>query len=196
MPKALSAVDHDEVTETVRTVLSTLHGNLSAIDSKLFSELEDLAAFIQQAKSEIAALSPQEIKEEHIPSATDELEAIAEATEEATGRILGAAEKIEDLAPSVPEAAAESLQQAVTDIYEACNFQDITGQRINKIVQTLRCIDERIEGLIRAFGPEVKAKKAVVENKAGADEKLLNGPQMPENANSQDDIDALLASFD
>jgi chemotaxis protein CheZ len=195
----VSAVDHEEITETVRTVISTLHGNLSTTDLKLFGELENLAAFIQQAKAEIAALIPQQIKDEHIPSATDELEAISEATEEATGRILGAAETIESLAPSVPEATRETLRRSVTEIYEACNFQDVTGQRINKVIHTLQHIEERIEGLIAAFGPEVadiKAKNTAARDEAATDANLLNGPQLPEDANSQDDIDALLASFD
>ncbi|MFN3459581.1 MAG: protein phosphatase CheZ [Oceanibaculum sp.] len=142
-----------------------------------------------------------------LPSATAELAAVIGATEEATGRILDACEVFSEVSGKLPEEDAERTMNAVTEIYEACNFQDITGQRITKVVGTLKHIEDKIEQLLEAFGSGVSTAKAGTGAKPAAaakpktspdkpDADLLNGPQLPGNANSQEDIDAILASFD
>jgi chemotaxis protein CheZ len=82
----------------------------------------------------------------------------------------------------------------VTKIYEACSFQDITGQRITKVVTTLKTIEAKIAQIIDRFGVKrapADAEPAVAAPGTG----LLNGPQLPSNAMDQSDIDKLLASF-
>ncbi|HLI13173.1 MAG TPA: protein phosphatase CheZ [Alphaproteobacteria bacterium] len=200
--KLAPAVDPKEVEAIVERVLGSMEGDVSVADIKLYRELESLALYIRSAKAEIAALSPDEISSTHIPKASDELDAIVEATEEATHKIMGAAEKIEGVSTAIEGEAAETLTEAVTGIYEACSFQDITGQRITKVVKALKHIDEKVAKLVEAFGEEIhKFKRAqpAEEKKAGEaiDEKdLLNGPQLGTDAKTQAEIDALLASFD
>ena len=41
---------------------------------------------------------------------------------------------------------------AANAIFEACSFQDITGQRINKVIKLLDSIDERVGKLNELFG--------------------------------------------
>src|SRR3546814_4135899 len=92
-------------------------------------------------------------------------------------------------------ALAGQVSAAVTSIYEACGFQDITGQRITKVVTALQKIESKVEALLQAFGDDIKregsprkpAKKTQTPSGAPArpDEDLLNGPQLPENAISQ-----------
>src|SRR3546814_553319 len=99
-----------------------------------------------------------------------------------------------------PEVAGP-ITDAVTRVYEACNFQDITGQRITKIVKALQHIETKVDALLNAFGEELEEqRKARQAAKAAAkptkDGHLLNGPQLPDEATKQADIDALLASFD
>jgi len=188
----------EEIASIVETVLQTLHGDLTAADVRLYRELESLANFIQQAKSEISAIRPEEISDEHIPTATDELDAIVAATEEATGTILDAAEQIETVASEFDSEKSEVLRAAVTNIYEASNFQDITGQRIGKVVKTLKHIEDKIDALVAAFSDEVKRVEkdnGATESKSGTseDDDLLSGPQLPGEGISQADIDALLA---
>ncbi len=81
---------------------------------------------------------------------------------------------------------------------KACSFQDITGQRITKVVKALRHIESKIDALLTVFGADHPSDTASVPETAaaGAQASLLNGPQLPEAANSQADIDALMASFD
>ncbi|MDJ0948483.1 MAG: protein phosphatase CheZ [Alphaproteobacteria bacterium] len=195
-----AAAGRREIAEIVRDVLNSLQGDISARDIRLCEELESLAQYIQEAKNEIAALRPDEISQQHIPSATDELDAIVAATEEATGTILDCTETVEEVAKGLDQENAKKLEDAVTRVYEACNFQDITGQRITKVVKTLKHIEERVNFVVSALGHEPANGAERKPGKAGEqaapaqdDAALLNGPQLPDNAFSQEDIDALLA---
>jgi chemotaxis protein CheZ len=172
------------------------------VDLKLYGEIEQLSQFIQSAKREIASVRAEQINQHDIPLATDELDAVIGAAEEATGTILDAAETLEALSNELNEAQSATIQGAVTRIYEACNFQDITGQRISKVVKTLKHIEDRVSALLSAFGDEVSKQRAsqdvapAEETAAATDDRhLLNGPQMPDEAKKQAEIDAILASF-
>ena len=187
-----------DIAAVVGEVLGTLRGEMTQADLRIFFELEALSLFIQTAKAEIAAVNPHHIRNQDIPTATDELDAVVGATETATGTILDTCEALERLAGNLPAPAADEVIGHVTRIYEACNFQDITGQRINKVVKTLKHIEVRIDAMLNAFGansyvPEEKPPIASSEPKADKD--LLNGPQLPDEAQRQAEIDAILASF-
>lgn len=192
----------EEVAAVVDSIMGSLHGDLTPQDLRVYGELERLARYIYQAKQEISEIRPEDISQEHIPTASDELDAIGSHLEDATGTILDACEELESLGDDLEGDANERLNTIVTNIYEACNFQDLTGQRITKIVTTLQNIEKRIELLLRAFGHEpgqtgnTSKLKAELADSRSEDEKLLNGPQVPQNANSQEDIDALFAGFD
>jgi len=171
-------------------------------EADIFSELEKLAAYIQDAKKEIAALRPQEVKEDFLPRASDELDAIIGATADATNAIMDATEIVEDVMAGLKDKPADQLMTATTAIYEACTFQDITGQRITRVVQTLQDIESKVDGLLTAFdtgegkATKIKTLKKKPEKKEITDADLLNGPQDADKATSQAEIDALLASFD
>ena len=189
----------EDVAEVVGEMLHSLEGDLSEVNLKVYAELEGLAKYILSAKREIAALRPDDITSEHLPKATDELDAIVGSTEEATNGILQAMELLESLTDKMPAEVAEQVTNAVTQVYESCNFQDITGQRITKVVKTLKHIEERVEKLVAAFGDEIqryRESQPREEPQKSSDERLLNGPQLPDDAGKQADIDALLASFD
>ncbi|HTZ79133.1 MAG TPA: protein phosphatase CheZ [Stellaceae bacterium] len=193
-------IDPADIAAVVETVMQTLSGDVSASEFHLYHEIEEIADYIQAAKREIAAIRPDEIREHYIPSATDELDAIVEATAEATGTILDSAEALEQLVSELPEETAEKIRGLSTRIFEACNFQDVTGQRITKVVRALKHIEHKVDAVLAAFGANgvQKTEKPVAEEApvdANDESKLLNGPQLVENANSQDDIDALFASL-
>lgn len=159
--------------------------------SQLFDELTRLARFIEAAKRDIAALHPDEIRQKHLPSAADELDAIVAATADATGAILDAAEKLSAIRVDGP-GAGDQITEQVTRIFEACTFQDITGQRITKVVKTLQQIELKVGELVRAFGGAPPPVRPSVKRARRADDAaLLNGPQLPADAASQSEIDAL-----
>jgi len=187
-----------EISAVVETVMNSLSGDVSLTEFKLYHELQKLADYIQSAKREIAAIRPDEIRARHIPMATDELDAVVDATAEATGIILDSAESLEKVAAAMPIEAGEEIRNIATRIYEACNFQDVTGQRITKVVRALKHIEEKIDALLTAFGEGIKAPAAAGTPSApvpGDESYLLHGPQLPQGANKQDDIDAILANL-
>lgn len=197
-----SYVSVNEIKDVVQSVMDTMKGELTATDIQLFMELESLAHYIEMAKKDIAALRPDTVRDEHIPSATDELDAIVEATAEATNKIMDCAEIIEGEFPNMSPEVSDRLMEATTNIFEACGFQDITGQRITKVVNALKDIEEKITRLVDAFGAEIERIKEnevpLPEEEKGpqTDDDLLHGPQLKDEAKSQEEIDALLASFD
>jgi chemotaxis protein CheZ len=200
----MQSVSRAEIAEVVSALLAEMEGDLSEDNLKLFAELESLSRYITTAKSEIAALRPDEITARHLPKATDELDAIVGATEEATNSILAAMESLENMAGELSPEQGEKVTEAVTQVYEACSFQDITGQRITKVVSALKHIEEKVDALVAAFGDEIAKYKAAhpeaeekpAEAQKPTDADLLNGPQLPDDASKQAEIDALLASFD
>ena len=99
-------------------------------------------------------------------------------------------ETIERLMPRVDADVAAELLTAVTRIYEASAFQDITGQRISKIIGAVLDIETKIGTLVQACGTSMDG---LLEPQGDA--ALLNGPQLGKNAATQDDIDALFESL-
>jgi chemotaxis regulatin CheY-phosphate phosphatase CheZ len=165
----------------------------------LCQELHDMSVCIQQTRSEVAALRPDESGNNRIMAATGELDAIVTATERATSEILNSAERIQTLISRLPRDAetktiCEELEVQVTEILTACSFQDITGQRTTKVVNTLHYLEKRVNSMIEIWGPEaLTALGAVERGDTRPDAHLLNGPSL--QGVSQDDVDALLANL-
>jgi len=200
MPDGQDAPEGDRIEAAVRAVLTSMAGDLTLKEAALLAELEALGRTVARAKAEVAALRVDDITESHIPSATDELDAIVAHTAHATHEILDCCETLEALQPKLGGAEAEALQTTITRIYEACSFQDITGQRIGKVVTALKAIEQRVEAVVAMAGgapadatppPPVAPAEGVTEGRA-----LANGPQLPGAGVSQEEIDRLLASFD
>jgi chemotaxis protein CheZ len=186
----------------VRAVLGSMSGDLTLVEASLLAELEGLGRTVARAKQEIASLQVEDITISHIPSATDELDAIVGHTAAATNEILDVCETLEGVAARVGGTEAEALGTAVTRIYEACSFQDITGQRIGKVVSALKAIEARVAQVTSRFGaaagqgPPPEAPPAPQAEAESEGRRLANGPQLPGAGVSQADIDKLLADFD
>lgn len=184
------------VAEVVRAVLTTMSGDLTAKEMSLLAEVEELGRTIASAKQEIAALKVDDITDSHIPFATDELDAIVQHTASATHNILESCETLDEVAGHLSGEVAAKLQEATTRIYEACSFQDITGQRITKVVGTLKTIEMKVAQIVATFGEHSGADVPSRAAPTAGDADLLNGPQLPHHAMDQSDIDKLLASFE
>lgn len=170
--------------------------------ANLKHELQELSDAILHTKKEIAKLHPLDRNSDRIAAMTDELDAIVSATEGATETILSASEVIEEKTERLRlHATSEEDQELVEDvtdeimkIFEACNFQDLTGQRITRVVNTLRFIEERVESMIAALGGEEEIKEIATEAQEEVDttdSRLLHGPTDGETSISQDEIDNL-----
>jgi chemotaxis protein CheZ len=158
----------------------------------LVGVLQYLSDHIRITRDEIGALRTSDGNPQLFSTTADELEEIVTETARAANRIMDAAEAIERAAAEAPVAVANKLTEAVTNIYEASAFQDITGQRITKIVRALQSLETKLNSLVCAFGPLDDGEEAPVRE---GDAALLNGPQLEKNASSQTDIDALFDSL-
>jgi len=166
------------------------------------TEMRALAVCIEHTKAEIASLRPTGTEEDRLLVVANELDAIVHSTEQATQAILEAAEKLDNLGQQLQanpdidpfvKTVADEIGETIITIYEACNFQDITGQRISKVVRTLEFVEQRVMAMISIWGDEAIAEIQPKANTAHASEetKLLNGPQLAAQAITQDEIDKL-----
>ncbi|HSU07153.1 MAG TPA: protein phosphatase CheZ [Acetobacteraceae bacterium] len=187
------AAEPEWVAEVVHAVMASLDRKPSPRQARLLHEVEELGRTIVNAKREIAILRPDDITISQIPAATDELDAIVSHTASATNAILESCEILDDLAAALPQQSAAGLHDATTRIYEACSFQDITGQRITKVVTTLKTIEAKVAQILAAFGGDI-ARSCTAELRASNE--LLSGPQRPATAMVQSEIDQLLAGLD
>ena len=200
------AVDQSQVLTAIRElrrlvenkVTPQLPDNLPEVNT-LNEQLRDLRDHIEDTKKEIASIRHPDEKDDRLTSAAMELGAIVEATEQATHRILNATEEIDELVDKLKErindvgaiAMLDDMSNKTIDILEACNFQDISGQRTNKVVKTINFLEERILTMIGIWGADEFAEVEINRNELEGDAALLQGPQHEGQGIDQNDIDAL-----
>ncbi|MBI1363356.1 MAG: hypothetical protein GC134_05175 [Proteobacteria bacterium] len=211
-----SGVEHvpiEHVRALVNLIRDFFEGNdapaTARFDEELYGELGHLARFINDAQKHLSELAPGDLQEEKLPEASDQLDAIVKMTEQATGRIMDSCEQVEGLLTGLRERVRESgmdpdtlagiestvddISAYMTGIYEACNFQDVTGQRIMKVVDVMREIERQVLRMVIVFG--LRKQNKVDEKKRQEitkDAELLNGPQLEGKGLAQDDIDDIL----
>ena len=170
---------------------------------KLKVELDLIYDAISRTKREIAVLHGTSFNGEQMARVNGELGAVVGGTEEATQQILEAAEAIDNAAtalsrvtsPDQQRLLSEEIQERVVSIFEACNFQDLTGQRISKVMTTMKFIENHITVMMDIWGgvDAIKAHAPPIVDTREGDDRLLNGPKLDGDVGhaSQDDIDAL-----
>ncbi|MBT3330077.1 MAG: hypothetical protein HOK21_01880 [Rhodospirillaceae bacterium] len=193
-----TAVTLGDIAGVTEVLLGTMQRYFNSIDTTLYSEFRGLSSYIDRARGEIAELRPNDLKQEKLPRAGLELDAIVASTEEATGTIMDAAEEIM-AADQATDEYGDVVNDACMRIFEACSFQDITGQRINKVVATLTYIEERLHGLQDAWGPDIVDAEGDAQqfgmhtDDDRPDQDLLNGPALDGQGIEQSEIDELLS---
>ena len=185
----------DTIVEDMRKQITEAH--------EIKRELDKIHEAIHSTKRELATLHSGSFDADGMTRVTNELHAVVSGTEQATEQILTSAEKVDTLAgdlgamvgDSTGEALARDIQGQVVSIFEACNFQDLTGQRITKVVTTLSFIEERVSRMMHIWGGLEAFRDVAPDPVPVRDEQqaLLNGPSLPDDETSlgQDDIDAL-----
>lgn len=206
----LRAGDHlpialPDVAAVTEILMRSLESYFKSIDLTLYKECQDLADYIEDARAEISSLSPDHDDSAGIPRARQELDAIVEATESATDTIMQAAEDLMSLDTEDFDEYKNHVNDEVMKIFEACSFQDITGQRISKVVKTLNHVEDRVSKLISILGITSESAasdgaKPIIDpatgelNEAVNDEDLLNGPALAGEGIDQGEIDSLLGN--
>lgn len=197
--KRLLAIREEKGTITIEDVGTMLQGmaeNLEANtqpDAFLRQEFQKMANHITDAKTEVLAMIPEEASHKSIGNAGKQLDAVVKATEEATTGIMDAADEIQSLIKDIDKATKDKIEAAIVRIYDACNFQDLTGQRITKVVGCLEYLDSKINRLLSHFSgkPMIEGEQPIARN----DNHLLSGPALPGNGPTQAEIDALFAGL-
>lgn len=189
------AQDAQRLVETLQAQLGEIH--------KLKTELDLIQHAILQTKQEIATIHINGIGGPKLSRVANELDAVVVGTEQATQSILGAVEEIDRNAEALAAGAtseqerqlAHEIRDRVVQIFEACNFQDLTGQRITKVVTTFKFIEDHILRMMEIWGGMEALKSFVPPGTQLPDpaDDLLHGPKLDTDAGhvSQDDIDAL-----
>jgi len=196
-----NAPSSQELTDA-QELLSSYRAQIEQCE-KLKIELDLIYDAIGRTKQEIAMLHGKSFSGDEMAKVTGELGAVVGGTEEATQQILEAAEAIDQAATALgkPISAdqqallSEEIQDRVVSIFEACNFQDLTGQRIGKVMTTMKFIEHHINVMMDIWGGVDAIKvhaPANIDTRVG-DARLLNGPKGLEDEGhaSQDDIDAM-----
>ena len=180
---------------------SSLNPGESNVDKFVHEEIERLAKYIGDTKQEIFAMQTNDKAEAVIMDASAHLDEVIKHTEEATNTIMDACDKVQAGAAGVGGEKEAQIMDAANIIYDACAFQDITGQRIRKVIKLLQNIEERVNKINSLFGEapvfldengQVDPSKVVLPKD---DKDLLNGPQLSGQGTNQQDIDALFASL-
>jgi chemotaxis protein CheZ len=176
-------------------------------EDQLKQELVGLFGHMARMRRELAVLQAPGEGKGDFASMADTLDAIVENTETASNTILESMETIEELVTKLRakgDPDTTKLCDGITDranmVFEACSFQDLTGQRITRVVASLKFIEARVNTMIRMWGKEELAKVVAEVQKgatpADADKALLHGPQRAAEAISQADVDKLFSQDD
>ncbi len=163
---------------------------------RLRGGLIDMAKAIAQTRAEIAAIKPVDAGS-LFDEAKEDLESIVQTTEQATSDILAAAEQIQEIAWTAREqgltpATCDFLDRQATDIYTACSFQDLTGQRTRKVVTILRYLEARIQAMIEIWGADPSADAPAPVTPVV--QPLLSGPSKLGEGLDQANVDRMLCS--
>ena len=185
-----------DVASVTEVLIATMQAFFRSIDTSIYRECRALSEYIANARVEIASLQPVDLEDSHIPRAGLELDAIVQQTEEATHTIMEAAEEIMGADPADTDAYQATTQDAVMRIFEACSFQDITGQRISKVVETLSHIENRVLELRDLMGiteDDIRvARENHPEEEKDENKRLLHGPALEGEGIDQSAVDDLM----
>ncbi|MEO1200000.1 MAG: protein phosphatase CheZ [Pseudomonadota bacterium] len=166
---------------------TALGARVARMEAELRGVLEGIAGDIASLKTEIASIEQTSTGTIDIPEAGNELAAVVEMTEQASHVIMTASEAILGCEADTLEDYRAAVEGEVMKIFEACSFQDITGQRITKVVETLTAIESRL-------GEVTSEDASDAHPPSCPDAHLLNGPALPGKGLDQGDIDLLMTN--
>lgn len=181
--RILCAEKGDDSGILLNELVQVVEEHLNKRNNEIYHEIKSISNRIDEAKADFTRPS----SEDAVSDAQIELDAVVKSTEEATHTILDMAEHIQGaLARIQDKELAGAIQNDVSKIFEACNFQDLTGQRISKVATTLQFVEDAVGNLLRALAKSIGEDMPINES-----DSLKNGPQADSSAPTQEDIDRL-----
>jgi chemotaxis regulatin CheY-phosphate phosphatase CheZ len=186
------------VLEAIEKLERTLAHRPEAPESdRMRVDLVEMLNAITRTKTEIAAIRPADAESNHFDQASTELDAIVDTTEKATSDILAAAERVQEIAWTLREQGVDAsvcdlIDAHATEVYMACSFQDITGQRTRKVIEVLRFLEARIDAMIRIWRLDDLEFVAPSGNNLVAPQ--VRGPQETGDRLQQNAVDQLIGN--
>lgn len=168
---------------------------------KLRIELDVIGSAIKETRAEIGSLQNQGFDSGRIARVTGELEAVFTDTTGATERILKAVEDIDQTAQALASllkggherGLAQDIQERVTAIFEACNFHDLTGQRIAKVAGMLKLVEEHLARMMEIWSVIERFDVDAAQTTTSELDGFLSGPKLSGDSghSTQAEIDKL-----
>ena len=94
-----------------------------------------------------------------------------------------------------PDAYKARVDAAMMTIIESCSFQDLAGQRVSKVVSSLKHVESRVSRFAQTMGvADAEADEAETSEAERRKRLHLNGPAIGGPEKKQDEIDELLDS--
>ena len=160
-------------------------------------DLIEMMNAITRTKSEIAAIRPGRDAASHFDQASNELDAIVDTTEKATSDIIAAAERVQEIGWQLREhgvdpSVCDLIDAHATEVYTACSFQDLTGQRIRKVIDVLRFLEARIDAMIKIW--RLDDLDFLPANVPTPPASLAQGPSKPGEGLEQQAVDDLIGN--
>ena len=200
---AANPVEQRHVTDelkALRMLAEQRDGNASDVAQILKDELAQIHETITRNKRELAALIGDG-KERRMARATDELRASVDGMDYATQKILKSVEVIDESARALTatlkddykRGLAQDIQDHVGQVYEACNFQDITGQRIGNVIGIMTMVEDQVAAMLDRCNAIGGRNEPPAQTKPVRGHGLLNGPKLDGDSGHADqrDIDKM-----
>lgn len=193
------------------------------INADLQNGLKDIYREVSKAKqgpsgSELNAMAFDANPDELFTEASDQLDAIMKTTEKATEDIMDIVEKLQgtqialsDLIKGfetggVKKTQREKLYQINNElggdlmtIMTTLSFQDLTGQRIKIIIDTIKSVEKIVLDLYMSTGLKIKAREKApektLEELDSETQNKMSDLKGPTTESSQNEVDDLLAQL-
>lgn len=155
---------------------------------------EELGEIERTAERTRAALAEIDSARRRDGDLGNELGQIVAVQAQAISEILSDADRIGEIAATmraqgIAAHVCDQLDGLAMHINTACAFQDLTGQRTQKVVAALRLLEARVHALVKLWQAESPAQAEA----PAADHKLLSGPACSGEGIRQEQIDELLS---
>ena len=149
-------------------------------------ELRDLA----EVSLAIGAVRPNDFARHRIPRARAELESLSREVEDATDRILAFAERLQGLQADAPQGG---VAHDAIELFEACGFRDLVGQRLTHVLRMLDELGAKLEDISHRL-QVTDAEHVETPDEERRRRLLCNGPGLNGPAVNQARVDAMMQS--
>jgi len=154
LPDAVAAAVGDALNPAFRELRAFVDRRIAELSAEVSATVQLMGLSEDNLTGQIGRIHEQIAGLVAVPAASArnsgvELEAVVQATEQAANTIMEAAEAIQSWIDDGAQAeGVRSLSERINAIFEACSFQDVTGQRIRRAIQHLQQVETMLEGLM------------------------------------------------